>query len=85
METMDRGGKEKLSTFQKDALSAHNRYREKHGVGTLKLSDDLCAHAQQWAEHLASTDTFKHSNKDFGENIAMNFSSQTTEYTGNSL
>ncbi|XP_022099176.1 uncharacterized protein LOC110983865 isoform X2 [Acanthaster planci] len=72
-----------LKAFQKEALSAHNKYRAKHGVPALKLSDDLCAHAQKWANHMASTNLFQHSKaRGFGENIAMNFNSMTTEFTG---
>ncbi|XP_022099173.1 uncharacterized protein LOC110983864 [Acanthaster planci] len=75
--------KDDLKTFQKEALSAHNKFREKHGVQALKLSDDLSAHAQQWANHLASLNSLKHSNnKNFGENIAMSFDPKTTEFSG---
>ncbi|XP_038047451.1 Golgi-associated plant pathogenesis-related protein 1-like [Patiria miniata] len=73
--------KQELSTFREDMLLAHNRYRAKHDVGALKLSSYLCNLAQSWAEHLASTDTFKHSNnKEFGENMVWRFSA--TEITG---
>lgn len=36
--------------FQLDALDAHNEYRAKHGVARVLLSQQLCAHAQRWAD-----------------------------------
>ncbi len=77
------GEDETLSKFQQDALSVHNEYRSKHGVDSLKMSDDLCKTAQDWAEHLAKNDLFEHSKcTDIGENVAMHYSSATTAYSG---
>lgn len=39
-----------MSEFQRDCLKAHNDYRSKHKVAPLKLSKELCSHAQEWAE-----------------------------------
>lgn len=37
------------SEFQKQALEAHNNYRQKHKVPPLALNEDLCNYAQEWA------------------------------------
>ena len=60
--------------FQQSALEAHNKYRKKHHVGNLVLSKDLCDIAQKYAETLARTGNFAHSNakyngKNMGENL----------------
>lgn len=38
-----------FSEFQKQALEAHNDYRQKHKVTPLALNKDLCNFAQEWA------------------------------------
>ena len=54
-----------------------------HQVEPLKMSAGLCKSAQDWAEHLAKNDLFEHSDRsDIGENVAMHYSSATTEYSG---
>jgi len=53
-------------------LVAHNRYRAEVGVPPLVWSDTLANHAQDWADHLASTggNTLQHSqNTGQGENL----------------
>jgi hypothetical protein len=52
-----------------EILVAHNKYRAAVGVPALQWSDDLAASAQQYANHLASTDQFQHSGTP-GENLA---------------
>ena len=74
--------------FVDDALKAHNAYRARHQVSALKLEKEITAIAQRWAEHLASTGTFQHSNnrvykgENLGENIAMKWASGPGDYTG---
>merc|ERR1711971_194480 len=41
-----------LDKFRQDSLAAHNSYRAKHGVAALKISAELNALAQEWAEKL---------------------------------
>merc|ERR1712004_692223 len=61
-----------LDKFRQDSLAAHNTYRAKHGVAALKISAELNALAQEWAEHLIATGTFEHRpNNKNGENIYM--------------
>jgi len=68
--------KTEFSKFQTEALKTHNMYREKHGVEGLVLCQQLCARAQQYADRLASTDTFEHSgDPDLGENLYWSWSS----------
>jgi len=52
-------------------LDAHNRYRDAVDVPPLAWSSELAESAQAWANHLARTDTFAHSetNGDYGENL----------------
>jgi len=66
----------KFSKFQTDALKTHNKYRARHGVQDLALHTELCARAQQYADTLASTDTFEHSgDPELGENLYWSWSS----------
>lgn len=51
-------------------LAAHNRYRSEVGVPALTWSNTLSDHAQAWADHLAATGSFQHSQEDEeGENL----------------
>lgn len=62
--------------FKDECLKKHNHYRAKHGVPLLTLSPKLCDYAQEWANHLAKSDTFQHRpNNKYGENIYMEWSS----------
>merc|ERR1712212_766949 len=61
-----------LDKFRQDSLAAHNAYRAKHGVAALKLSSELNALAQEWADHLIAENAFEHRpNNNNGENIYM--------------
>lgn len=55
------------------SLLAHNHYRRKHDVPPVIWSDELAAHAQEWADYLGTLGTMKHSAIDTrdgeGENI----------------
>jgi len=55
-------------TFTEEILNAHNNYRTEVEVPPLQWSEDLAASAQQWANKLAQTGTFEHSQA--GENLA---------------
>ncbi|CAG9768166.1 unnamed protein product [Ceutorhynchus assimilis] len=64
--------------FQNECLKAHNEYRKKHGVPSLKLDKEICKFSQQWADHLIRRGALIHSNnRDYGENIFMVQSSNT--------
>ncbi len=71
----DNGGKtpnqeQNNSNIAQQALATHNRYRDEVGVSELQWSSDLANSAQQWANELAATNTFKHSDvSGVGENI----------------
>jgi uncharacterized protein YkwD len=54
--------------FQQNALDTHNKYRQKHHVGNLVLSKDLCNIAQKYAESLARTGNFAHSGDSYNGN-----------------
>lgn len=72
-----------------EILNAHNQYRAELGVLPLTWSDTLANHAQEWADYLASSGEFKHSQgTGEGENLWMgssgNFSyTQMIETFGN--
>ncbi|XP_054157386.1 uncharacterized protein LOC128955738 [Oppia nitens] len=58
------------NTFVSETLCWHNRFRVKHDVPALTLSYDLVTMAQEWANYLAHTDTFKYRNhQEIGENL----------------
>lgn len=53
-------------------LSRHNAYRQELGIPPLQWSDTLAQSAQQWADHLAQTNSFQHSQTGgYGENLWM--------------
>ncbi|KAF5289263.1 hypothetical protein FQA39_LY15193 [Lamprigera yunnana] len=62
--------------FQLDVLKVHNEYRRKHGVSELKLSNEICKYAKQWAEQCSKTANMAHRpNSSYGENIFYMYSS----------
>jgi len=64
------------SKFKQEGLDKHNAYRKLHNVGSLKWDDRCAKHAQSYAEELARTNKFGHSNEaEFGENLYTSWSS----------
>ncbi|XP_060880580.1 uncharacterized protein LOC132952320 isoform X2 [Metopolophium dirhodum] len=58
------------SDFVKNCLFWHNFYRHFHRSTELVLSPHLCEEAQNWANHLAHTETFAYQNKiNYGQNL----------------
>lgn len=49
--------------FQNDALSAHNQFRAVHGVNPLTMNEEMNAEATAYAQKLANTQSFEHSNE----------------------
>ncbi|XP_064649925.1 uncharacterized protein LOC135501634 isoform X2 [Lineus longissimus] len=73
--------------FIDEVLAAHNHYRGLHQVPPVTVNPKLNKFAQDWADHLAKTDSFAHSKCDLngtrlGENIAMKMSSNAQDYKG---
>ena len=58
------------------ALTVHNEARAAVGVQPLTWSVALAREAEAYAEFLAASDTFEHSDTEFGENLYW-YSSQT--------
>jgi hypothetical protein len=54
---------------QTQILADHNKYRQEVGTPGLKWSTSLASSAQNWANQLAATGQFKHSNSGNGENL----------------
>ena len=52
-------------------LTAHNKYRLDLGLSELAWSKDLADSSQKWANKLISSNAFKHSNTENGENLYM--------------
>ena len=76
--------------FVRDSLEAHNKYRAAHNAPKLKLNNELNRTAQSWADHIARTNNFEHSNNTYsgqslGENIAMRYTSTGEELTGKQM
>ncbi|VVC38433.1 Hypothetical protein CINCED_3A010766 [Cinara cedri] len=56
--------------FVNDSLQLHNKYRLKHGVGALVLSNKLSNNAMKWAKKMLQENKMYHqSNSLFGENL----------------
>lgn len=64
------------------ALAVHNEARKAVGVDPLVWSDELARDAQAYANYLAATGKFEHSETDCGENLY--WYSSTTEYPAES-
>ena len=62
-----------LSENEQKVLDAHNKYREIHNAPAMKINTEMSAEAAEWAEHLASTGTPEHPDRDDrnsdGENL----------------
>ena len=66
-------GPASAANFEASMLAGHNSERAAVGVPPLTWSEPLAADAQSWADHLAKTGRFEHSDagtrKDEGENL----------------
>ena len=62
-----------MSSFAKESLDAHNRYRASHGSPAMKWSDSMAKEAEEWAKKLAKEGKLKHATpaerKNDGENV----------------
>ena len=78
-----------LSENQQKVLDAHNKYRETHNAPEMKINTEMSAGAVEWAEHLASTGTSVHSDRDDrngdGENIYNSCGSHDPDPVGNGI
>ncbi|KAL5290195.1 glipr2 family protein [Megaselia abdita] len=64
-----------IGEFEMDCLRAHNEFRNKHGVKSLKINVRLCKFAEEWAINLASrVNPIHRSNSPYGENIFCTWS-----------
>lgn len=61
------GQTKQAKAVEQEILAAHNKYRQEVGVPNLTWSPTLAAHAQAWANQLASTGRFDHSTDPHGE------------------
>lgn len=65
--------------FIQEFLDAHNKIRSDKNIEPLTWSEDVANYAKNWANTLADTCQFKHSdNSPYGENLAMNWGSKQT-------
>ncbi|WP_280398003.1 CAP family protein [Nocardia carnea] len=70
------------AAFAQDMLAAHNQYRAKHGAPAMVLDPAVSASARRWAEHLADTQKFEHSQgSGNGENLAVIWGSRHTGFS----
>ncbi|XP_067312477.1 Golgi-associated plant pathogenesis-related protein 1 [Pseudorasbora parva] len=69
-------------SFKKEFLETHNEYRRQHQAPPLAFSEELCSKAQEWADHMLSTNTLGHSDTDNGENVYCSSSSSEIKLTG---
>ena len=59
-----------LYTFNEGAIGAHNRFRAMHGAANLDYDQAMAVSAKKYAEELARTNSFQHSNyPGVGENL----------------
>jgi Cysteine-rich secretory protein family len=60
------------SNLATEMLNVHNKYRSELGIPSVTWSNTLASHAQQWANHLANSQQFEHSQgTGEGENLWM--------------
>ena len=59
-------------TYYDSALNIHNEVRNYYDLKPLSYDSDLSLKAQEWAEYIASTDSFEVSDDEYGENIFAN-------------
>ncbi|XP_077975959.1 uncharacterized protein LOC120341288 [Styela clava] len=59
-----------MDIFEKACLDAHNAYRKAHNTRPLKWNKQCSEKAKAWANTMAKTGNFKHSDNKLGENIA---------------
>lgn len=79
-----------IKHLRNEVLDAHNKHRKNHGAGILVINKELNKIAQKWATHLAKNNKFEHSSNTLngsrlGENIAAKWSSQTSNFPGDTL
>lgn len=67
-----------LNTLRKDALTATNAYRAKHGVAPLTESSTLNDLAQKYSEKLLSSGKLTHSDTKYGENLYYSMGKSVT-------
>lgn len=66
-----------LATFHSSTLSQHNTYRAVHHAPALAADNSLESSAQDWANQLASTGAFEHSDvSGVGENLYVSYTTQ---------
>ena len=58
-----------LAAFRAKALSQHNALRAMHGAQTMTQDSEIDSSALVYAQYLASTGKFEHSDSDNGENL----------------
>lgn len=70
-------------TISQDMLTAHNKYRARHGASPLMLDATVSAWAQEWANTIATSKNFAHRpNNKYGENLHMSWSSDPSRQLG---
>lgn len=86
--TNNQSSSDPKASFIADTIKVHNDYRDKHGTPHVTHAQDLSDYAQKWAEHLAKTGKFDHSDCQhnggrIGENLAMIGGSDLSSKKGN--
>ncbi|KAH3666004.1 hypothetical protein OGAPHI_004193 [Ogataea philodendri] len=66
------------SDFQSQILNEHNAKRELHGVDALTWDDTLAQYAQAYADKYDCSGTLTHSGGQYGENLALGYSTTGT-------
>ena len=56
-------------TYYDNALQFQNTIRNYYDITPLSYDNDLQLHAQEWADYIASTDSFRVSSDNYGESI----------------
>lgn len=73
-----------MAAFRNAELTKHNTYRAKHGSPSLKINETLNTIAQKYAEKLAASHVFEHSEEaragNYGENLYWGWGSPSFNY-----
>lgn len=62
-----------IKVNQRQVINTHNKFRKRHGLSSLRWSNELASYAQEWANTLKNTNACRmrhRANNPYGENLS---------------